>query len=224
MPVHFSGTSMSCLGLMFAAWHPTGVWVLWKEKLETKMMIWFGYFKPLEKCHKGPHWKACWNKWQDSASHLQIWANPSHPLVASETVLDPNLQNLAFQNSRQCISSYLCWFVFCGAYEKLNQAIVIIYSCKLLISEMLMLQAVVTVSIKASWSIVFLTGSCPIFWPCSLPEKGMMSCDWQIILACVYMIICIHFRNFRENAMLNIDFKQEKAMLSFNHKHLSSYG
>lgn len=186
-------------------------------------MIWFGYFKPLAKCLKGPHWKACWNKWQDSAVHQRTWAHPSHLLVASETGLDLYLQNLVFQNSLQCISSYLHWFVSCGAYEKLNQAIVIVYSCKLLISEMLMLQAVFTVSIKASWSIIFLIGSCPIFWPCSLPEEIVMSCDWQIILACVYMIICIHFRNVRENAMLNIDFKREKAMLSFNHKYLCSY-
>lgn len=162
---------MSCLGLMFAAWHSTGVWVLQKDKVESKLRIWFGYFKPLEKCHKGPHCTACWNKRQDSISHQQIWAHPSHLLIASETVLDPNLQDLAFQNSLQCISSYLCGFFSCGAYEKLNQAIVIIYSCKLLISEMLMLQAVVTVSIKASWSIIFLIGSCPYSDPVHFQKK-----------------------------------------------------
>lgn len=192
---------------MFEFWE----WTKWSiSSLKTKLMIWFGYFKPLEKCHKGPHWKACWNKWQDCFTSTDL-SPPltSEPtlITASETVIDPNLKNLAFQNSLQCISSYLSWFVSCGAYEKLNQVIAIIYSCKLLISERLMLQAVVTVSIKASWSIIFLTGSCPIFWPCSLPEQVVMSCDWQIILACVYMIICIHFRNVRENATLNIDFK-----------------
>lgn len=180
---------MSRLGLMFAAWHPTGVWVLQKDKVETKLMIWVGYFKPLEKCHKGPHWKACWNKWENSASYQQIWAHPSHLLVASETALDPNFQNLAFQSSLQSISSYLRWFVSCGAYEKLNQAMVIIYSCKLLISEMLMLQAVVTVSIKASWSIIFLTGSCPIFWPCSLPEKVMIDRSFLLVYIWLFAFI-----------------------------------
>lgn len=145
----------------------------------------------------------------------QTWAQPSHLLAASERVLDPNLQNLVLQNSLQCISSYLSQFISCGTYEKLNQAIVIIYSCKLLMSEMLMLQAVVTVSIKASCSIIFLTGSCPICWPRPLLEQIVMGCDWQIIVVCVYMIICVHFRNVRENAMLIIDFKQEKVMLSF---------
>lgn len=97
MFIYFSETSMSRLGLMFAAWHSTGVWVLQKDKVETKLMIWFGYFKPLEKCHKGPHWKACWNKWENSASHQQIWAHPSHLLVASETALDPNFKTWHFR-------------------------------------------------------------------------------------------------------------------------------
>lgn len=133
---------------------------------------------------------------------------PLTPLSSFRNSTRPKFTKSGISESLQCISSYLCWFVSCGAYEKLNRAIVIIYSCKLLISEMLTLQAVVTVSIKASWSIIFLIGSCPIFWPCSPPEKVVMSCDWQIILACVYMIICIPFRNVRENAVLNIDFKQ----------------
>lgn len=113
-------------------------------------------------------------------------------------------------------------YFLCGAYEKLNQALVVIYSCKLLISEMLMLQAVVTVSIKASCSILFLPGSCPIFWPCPLLEQVEMGCDWQLIVVCLCGIIFVHFKNARENLVLIIDFKQEKAMLSFTSKHLCS--
>lgn len=104
----------------------------------------------------------------------------------------------------------------------MNQALVVIYSCKLLISEMLMLQAAVTVSIKASCSIIFLPGSCPIFWPCLLLEQVEMGCDWQLIVICVCRIISVHFKNARENLVLIIDFKYEKAMLSFTSKHLCS--
>lgn len=86
-------------------------------------------------------------------------------------------------------------YFLCGAYEKLNQALVVIYSCKLLISEMLMLQAVVTVSIKASCSIISLPGSCPIFWPCPLLEQVEMGCDWQLTVCCVRRIISVHFKN-----------------------------
>lgn len=82
---------------------------------------------------------------------------------------------------------------------------------------MLILQAVVTVSTKASCNIIFLTSSCLIFWPCLLLEQVVMDCDWF----CIYDYLH-SFWNVRENATLIIDFKQKKAMLSFNSKDLCS--
>lgn len=161
--------------------------------------------------------KSSWNKWQGSPLHQQTWAQTSHPLKALEIILDPNLQNFVFQNSLQCISSYLSQFIsFVGHMRSSHH-----YSCKLLISEMLMLQPVVTVSIKAS-CIIFLLGSCPIFWPCPFLEVET-GCDWQFIVACVCRIICVYYRNIRENAMLIIDFKRRKTMLPFTSKRVCSY-